>query len=318
MVHGDEEYVWGRVMGWDPIGHYTQEFWLGHPADEATVLDVRFTEASAAARLVRLVHSGWVPGTEDVRGKFTHWDDLSGATPRTCRDPAVIRPMREADVEAFGEITATSYYEVDARTYQRAWPDPVRRPPGRNGAWIDRARAALATDPGGCWVAEVDGEVVGGAVSRVRELMWILASFAVRPEQQGRGHRHPADGRRDAPRSRLPARHVRRERRPGRRTPLPAGRLRPAPADAPHGRRRPQRAPGGGPGAGGHGRRHRPAATPSTGRRAAQRTSPTTSCCSTSSAWSSATTRPGPATPTSTSDGRRRCSPPPTGVRRPS
>jgi GNAT superfamily N-acetyltransferase len=95
--------------------------------------------------------------------------------------------MREADLEAFGEITATSYYEVDARTYQRAWPDPVRRPPGRTGAWIERTRAALATDPGGCWVAEVDGELVGGAVSRVRELMWILASFAVRPEHQGQG-----------------------------------------------------------------------------------------------------------------------------------
>jgi GNAT superfamily N-acetyltransferase len=95
--------------------------------------------------------------------------------------------MREADVDAFGEITATSYYEVDARTYQRAWPDPVRRPPGRNGAWIARARAALRTDPGGCWVAEVDGELVGGAVSRVRELMWILASFAVLPEHQGQG-----------------------------------------------------------------------------------------------------------------------------------
>jgi GNAT superfamily N-acetyltransferase len=95
--------------------------------------------------------------------------------------------MREGDLEAFGEITATSYYEVDARTYQRAWPDPVRRPPGRNGAWLNRTRAALRTDPAGCWVAEVDGEVVGGAVSRVRELMWILASFAVRPELQGQG-----------------------------------------------------------------------------------------------------------------------------------
>ncbi len=100
---------------------------------------------------------------------------------------ALVRPMREGDLEAFGEITATSYHEVDAATYQRAWPDPVRRPPARNSAWIARARAALATDPGGCWVADVDGEVVGGAVSRVRELMWILASFAVRPDQQGRG-----------------------------------------------------------------------------------------------------------------------------------
>ena len=74
-VHGDEKYVWGRVMGWDPIGHYTQEFWLGHPEDEATVLDVRFTE-SPRARQVRLVHSGWVAATEEVREKYTHWDDL--------------------------------------------------------------------------------------------------------------------------------------------------------------------------------------------------------------------------------------------------
>ncbi len=100
---------------------------------------------------------------------------------------ALVRPMREDDLEAFGDITATSYHEVDIRTYQRAWPDPVRRPPDRNGAWIARARAALTTDPGGCWVAEVDGDVVGGAVARVRELMWILASFAVLPEHQGRG-----------------------------------------------------------------------------------------------------------------------------------
>ncbi|HEY0643066.1 MAG TPA: GNAT family N-acetyltransferase [Nocardioides sp.] len=100
---------------------------------------------------------------------------------------AVVRPMREGDLEALADITATSYHEVDARTYQRAWPDPVRRPPARNGAWIDRTRAALRTDAGGCWTAEVDGEVVGGAVSRVRELMWILGSFAVLPQHQGQG-----------------------------------------------------------------------------------------------------------------------------------
>ena len=100
---------------------------------------------------------------------------------------ALVRPMRDEDLEAFGDLTATSYYEVETRTAQRAWPDPVRRPPGRNAAWVQRARAAIVTDPGGCWVAEVDGEVVGGAVSRVRELMWILASFAVRPDLQGRG-----------------------------------------------------------------------------------------------------------------------------------
>lgn len=100
---------------------------------------------------------------------------------------AIVRPLRESDLEAFADLTATAYYEVDARTFQRAWPDPVRRPAARNGAWVNRTRAALRTDPGGCWAAEVDGEVVGGAVSRVRELMWILASFAVAPGHQGRG-----------------------------------------------------------------------------------------------------------------------------------
>lgn len=99
----------------------------------------------------------------------------------------LIRPMREADLEAMAEIAATSYYEVDARTYQRAWPDPVRRPAARNGHWMHRTRQALVTDPGGCWTAEVDGRVIGGAVSRVRELMWILASFAVEPGHQGQG-----------------------------------------------------------------------------------------------------------------------------------
>ena len=74
-VHGDDQHVWGRVMKWDPIGHYTQELWLEHPADEATVVDVRFTEAPGGT-LVRVVHSGWVPGTEEVRETYTQWADL--------------------------------------------------------------------------------------------------------------------------------------------------------------------------------------------------------------------------------------------------
>lgn len=99
----------------------------------------------------------------------------------------LIRPAHESDLEAMSSITATSYHEVNERTFQRSWPDPEIRPPARNGKWISRTRHTLTTDPEGCWVAEIDGEVVGGAISRVRELMWILASFAVRPECQGQG-----------------------------------------------------------------------------------------------------------------------------------
>lgn len=99
----------------------------------------------------------------------------------------LIRPARETDLEAMSAITATSYHEVDERTFHRSWPDPEIRPSARNGKWIERTRHTLATDPEGCWVAEIDGAVVGGAISRVRELMWILASFAVQPERQGQG-----------------------------------------------------------------------------------------------------------------------------------
>ena len=55
------------------------------------------------------------------------------------------------------------------------------------GHWITRTRHVLDTDPGGSWVADVDGEIVGCAVSREREQMWILSSFAVHPDHQGQG-----------------------------------------------------------------------------------------------------------------------------------
>lgn len=101
--------------------------------------------------------------------------------------PPVVRPMVEADLPAFAEVTAASYHQVDVRTFPSTWPAPVRRTAARNELWIRRTAHALSTDPGGCWVAEVDGAVVGGAVSRVRELMWILSSFAVAPGHQGAG-----------------------------------------------------------------------------------------------------------------------------------
>ena len=100
---------------------------------------------------------------------------------------AFVRPAVEADLEAMAALTAVSYHAVDERTLPRDWPDPVLRSPERSAGWIARTRHALQTDPGGCWVAELDGEVVGCAISRVRELMWILSSFAVRPGLQGRG-----------------------------------------------------------------------------------------------------------------------------------
>ena len=45
----------------------------------------------------------------------------------------------------------------------------------------------LRTDPGGSWVAESSGRVVGVAASLRREGIWVLSMFAVSEEYRGRG-----------------------------------------------------------------------------------------------------------------------------------
>ena len=100
---------------------------------------------------------------------------------------ALIRPLAAADLPACEAISSRAFFELDSRTYQRAWPDPAPRPATRTDAWINRSLALLRSDPGGCWAAEVDGEVVGFATSLRRETLWVLASYAVRPGLQGQG-----------------------------------------------------------------------------------------------------------------------------------
>ena len=95
--------------------------------------------------------------------------------------------MRADDVPAAERLSSLGYYELDTRTYQRGWPDPVPRDATRGSAWVERTTHLLVTDPEGCWVAEADGELVGAAVSYTRELLWLLASYVVRPGLQGQG-----------------------------------------------------------------------------------------------------------------------------------
>jgi GNAT superfamily N-acetyltransferase len=95
--------------------------------------------------------------------------------------------MTVDDAARAERVTAIGFHELDTRMFRRSWPDPQIRPPERSAHWTRRVRHLVTTDPGGCWVAERDDEVLGVVVSFVREKMWLLASYAVLPEAQGLG-----------------------------------------------------------------------------------------------------------------------------------
>jgi GNAT superfamily N-acetyltransferase len=99
----------------------------------------------------------------------------------------LVRPMREGDIPAADRISDESYHAVDVDQGLPPGLLPGRRTPARSRAWQRRTAHLLTTDPGGCWVAESGGDLLGFATSLKRELMWVLASFAVRRDVQGSG-----------------------------------------------------------------------------------------------------------------------------------
>lgn len=99
----------------------------------------------------------------------------------------LIRPMREDDVAAAEEVTREAFHDLDVRRRRADEPPAEPRSPARRGEWCERVRFVRGTDPGGCWVAEHGGRVVGVAVSARRDLTWVLVTYAVRPGHQGRG-----------------------------------------------------------------------------------------------------------------------------------
>ena len=109
-----------------------------------------------------------------------------------------IRPMTVDDAPRAERVTAIGFHELDTRMFRRSWPDPQLRPPERGANWIIRTQHLIGTDPGGCWVAERDDEVLGVVVSFVREKMWLLASYAVVPQRRGSASARPCSCRRSS------------------------------------------------------------------------------------------------------------------------
>jgi GNAT superfamily N-acetyltransferase len=97
----------------------------------------------------------------------------------------LLRPVQDtaADADTVRLVSARAFAGL---AHERG--EPVRPwPPERVARADARTRHLARTDPGGCWIAEQDGEAVGAVLSLRRESLWGLSVFAVVPEAQGKG-----------------------------------------------------------------------------------------------------------------------------------
>ncbi|MGA9748206.1 MAG: GNAT family N-acetyltransferase [Nocardioides sp.] len=98
-----------------------------------------------------------------------------------------VRPMTTADVAGVERLTAEGFFDLDVRTRRAQLPPPSPRSPEKSVNWQIRVRHMLDHDGPGCFVAEDESGLIGATVALRRELMWILATYVVRPGLQGRG-----------------------------------------------------------------------------------------------------------------------------------
>ncbi len=99
----------------------------------------------------------------------------------------LIRPMHAEDVPAVERLTDDAFYDLEIRTHRTGWPAPARRTEAKAVSWQRQMLHMVEHDGGGCWVAENDSGVIGAAAGLRRDLTWVLATFVVRPDLQGRG-----------------------------------------------------------------------------------------------------------------------------------
>lgn len=97
------------------------------------------------------------------------------------RDDVVIRPLLPADVPGAEAINRRA---VDTSAPYDTAQDAGGVPRARGRARIAHLQG---TDPGGAWVAERHGRIVGIALALVREGVWGLSLFGVDGEHHGRG-----------------------------------------------------------------------------------------------------------------------------------
>jgi predicted N-acetyltransferase YhbS len=96
----------------------------------------------------------------------------------------LVRPMTRRDIDGANEV-----FDEAFDGFQQPGSEPV--PDALRALRTARARQRtahlLSTDPGGSWVAECDGAIVGMTQAHVRGRNWVLALLAVRPAHQDAG-----------------------------------------------------------------------------------------------------------------------------------
>jgi GNAT superfamily N-acetyltransferase len=89
--------------------------------------------------------------------------------------------MEPSDAEAVYAVSLAAFHDLDLRMAGSP------KPPGRGSGAARRVGRLQRTDPGGAWVAERGGEIVGGALGIVRDGVWGLSLLVVRPDAQSGG-----------------------------------------------------------------------------------------------------------------------------------
>jgi GNAT superfamily N-acetyltransferase len=95
-------------------------------------------------------------------------------------DPSV-RPLERGDIDAVHRISVAAFDDL-----MRRFGEPPEPPSPVSSARV-RINRLLETDPGGGWVAERDGDVVGCSIGILREGVWGLSLLVVRPDVQSSG-----------------------------------------------------------------------------------------------------------------------------------
>ena len=94
---------------------------------------------------------------------------------------SVLRPMRREDALPVHELAVRTFAELEERLHEPPSPPQPAEPA------LVRFHQLLERDPGGAWVAEHGGEVIGASLAIDRDGLWGLSLLVVDPAHQSGG-----------------------------------------------------------------------------------------------------------------------------------